>query len=79
MKEQFLNSKEDCKWLRETHLKDKNLNNELPFEIKSFVIYGNEDCPDRILIYPTINPTVTDLRYKVAHLMDNGKYSILSS
>jgi len=75
MNQTFLNTLEDCRWLRETHLADKNLNNANPMpDFKSACLFGNEDCPQEILIYRDKHPTVTDKPAK-AMLCDNGRYS----
>lgn len=75
MRQIFLNSVEDCNWLRETHLADNNLNNANPIPgFKSFCLTGNEDCPKEILIYADEDPNVTDKPAR-AMLMDNGCYS----
>ena len=75
MKQTFLNSPEDCQQLRETHLKTKNWNNELTIpDFKSFCIFGNEDCPQEILIYKDKHPNITDKPIR-AMLCDNGGYS----
>lgn len=56
--EQFLNTPEDCKWLRDTHLRYFN-DDEVP-DFKSFYICGNEDYPDGILLYARENPDHDD-------------------
>jgi hypothetical protein len=77
MKETFLNTLEDCQWLRETHLADKNLNNANPIpNFKSAVIRGNEDCPREIIVYKNQSPMVNDFG-RMATLMDNGNYSFI--
>lgn len=48
---QFLNSPEDCKWIRETALKELVLP---PF--RSFLMAGNEDCPSHVTLYSSQNP-----------------------
>jgi hypothetical protein len=78
--QQFLNKPEDCQWLRETHLKDSNLNNANPIpDFKSFALFGNEDCPQKIIVYQAKHPTVTSQKYATANLMDNGCYSFIKS
>jgi hypothetical protein len=47
----FLNGKEDVKWLKETHLKEfKGL------KIGSFMLHGNEDCPEKLELFPVKMP-----------------------
>lgn len=41
----FINSDEDMKWLRDVHIKD------LPANVKSAILYGNEDFPDKIEVF----------------------------
>jgi len=75
MTQNFLNTKEDCDWLRETHLKPAQWNNENPIpDFKSFCLFGNEDCPRKILLYRKLHPTVDDKPVR-AILMENGCYS----
>jgi hypothetical protein len=50
----FLLGTRDCQWLRETHLTGL----ELP-EFMSFELHGNEDCPDKLLLYESIMPMYT--------------------
>lgn len=75
MKQTFLNSPEDCAWLRETHMAEKNWNNanSIP-NFKSFCIFGNEDCPQEILLYRLEHPSLNDKPVR-AMLCDNGGYS----
>lgn len=77
LSERFYNKDSDCRWLRETHLAPKNLNNGIPFEFRSFVLMGNEDCPSEIIIYGKRHPALSD-RYARATLCDNGCYSFVS-
>jgi len=50
----FLNTPEDCQWLRSTHLGGQDL------KFESFVLYGNEDCPTKVELYFTQDPLYTD-------------------
>jgi hypothetical protein len=75
MKQTYCNTPEDCDWLRDTHLKQSNWNNELVIpDFKSFCMFGNEDCPQEILIYREEHPTISDIPVR-AMLTDNGGYS----
>ena len=58
---QLLNEPDDCKWLREGHL--KHYPNLPPF--CSFVIEGNEDSPTRIELYSQRQPLFTDIPVNV--------------
>ena len=51
----FLNTQEDCDWLKSTHLK-----NRPELEFKSFVLYGNEDAPEKVELYFSNDPLYTD-------------------
>ena len=77
MKQTFLNTPEDCQWLRETHLANKNLNNANPIlDFKSFCLFGNEDCPREIIVYKNVEGRRL---WERATLMDNGCYSFIKS
>lgn len=52
----FLNTPEDCQWLRDGHLKGVPLSR--PF--LSFVIYGDETAPDRVDLYDSADPLYSD-------------------
>ena len=55
MNQIFLNTKEDCDWLRSTHLNTfQNLN------FKSFVLFGNEDAPEKVRLYESNDPLYND-------------------
>lgn len=55
MRVQFLNGTEDVQWLKDTHLKGR----QYP-SFGSFVIVGNEDCPQRVDLYASREPEVDD-------------------
>lgn len=50
----------DRTWLKETHLKDyvALLPHKMP-SFLSFILIGNEDCPDEILLYESVMPLAT--------------------
>ena len=60
MKQTFMNSPEDILWLLNTHLKDW-----LPPPFKSFILYGNEDAPERLDLYASQDPNHNDPYVKV--------------
>ena len=62
MKCEFSNKEADIQWLKDTHLKGKYI--YFP-EFASFVIYGNEDCPDRIELYKDFDPHYKTKPFKV--------------
>ena len=51
MKELFLNHIDDIGWLLSTHLKGQN-----PPVFNSFIISGNEDCPDKVELFKKLMP-----------------------
>ena len=52
----FLQSAEDCQWLRDTHLKHLA---PVP-AFKSAQLWGNDDCPDKVELYAKRNSLITD-------------------
>lgn len=61
----FLNSSEDMSWLREVHLPN------LSEKYQSAVIYGNEDCPERIDAYTEAEPICSE--EPLIHLLLDGE------
>lgn len=55
MKQTFLNSPEDILWLKSTHLKKRN-----PPPFRSFILYGNEDAPERLELFSSESPDWDD-------------------
>lgn len=55
MKTIFLNSPDDCDWLRKTVLGGRT-----DYKFESFVLYGNEDNPNKVDLYITAEPLITD-------------------
>lgn len=55
MKLELLTTAEDCQWLRETHLKGFTLPS-----FASFMLRGNEDCPESVGLYKSAEPTIRD-------------------
>jgi hypothetical protein len=51
----LLNDIEDIAWLETTHLKKHK---EVHGKFNSFILYGNEDCPDRVELYKKKEPTI---------------------
>jgi len=68
----FLDTAEDMEWLREVHLP------KLPREYKSAMLHGNEDYPDKIVVYKSRNPSVYDA-YTIYEPDADGKYERTSS
>jgi hypothetical protein len=52
---EFFNEKEDVSWIKETHLRGKGLP-----EFKSFIVFGNEDDPDKVELYEDVDPLYDD-------------------
>lgn len=74
MKTGFLNSPDDCQWLRETHLKGV----PLPAAYQgftSFVLQGNEDAPHAVNLYAKTDPLYSDNFYRVRFVNDSGAYA----
>ena len=70
----LLTSKEDMKWLYDTHLKGKKEKGH------SAIIRGNEDCPTKIIIYNTKNPQISDKPIQIWKLKspdNNGKFEYI--
>ena len=57
MKRQLYDTPEDCRWLEDTHLRQYN-GSVLGFA--SFILEGNEDCPEGIELFVSEEPRVTD-------------------
>lgn len=55
--EQLLNTAEDIEWLFQTHMGDFPLHQR---RTKSFVLKGNEDCPESVELFEMPDPLVTD-------------------
>jgi len=51
---EFCNTPEDCQWLRDVHAKGAP-------EFASFVLHGNEDAPDSLVLYAAEEPNWTDM------------------
>lgn len=60
----YLDEPEDVQWLKETHLKGVPLPAKYA-DFQSFVIYGNEDAPDRLDLHTTKNPQYCDDYLKI--------------
>lgn len=56
---QFLNDPDDIDWLKATALKGVPLPSRFA-DFKSFVIYGTEDCPEKVTLYQSPHPTIRD-------------------
>lgn len=59
MRKQFLNDPDDVQWIRETALKCVALPEEWS-GFKSFVLYGNEDGPEKLELYKSVDPFYND-------------------
>lgn len=66
MREQFMNDHEDASWLREVHCPGAP-----PF--MSFVIEGNEDSPDKVILFGGADPTIFDTPVGVYTLNRKGQ------
>jgi hypothetical protein len=70
-RETFCDTPEDVTWLLETHLKNAE---PAPKEFKSFIIYGNEDCPEHLRLYTDKNPDVIASYQAYTYDKENDKY-----
>jgi hypothetical protein len=52
---QFFNTADDCEWLRKVYLGGRT-----DYKFESFILYGSEDSPNKVDLYFTENPLVTD-------------------
>jgi hypothetical protein len=66
-----LDDSDDMHWLREVHLPG------LDPKYQSAVIFGNEDCPDRITVYEDPDPLFTDAGVTYALNANGDGYEIL--
>ena len=64
MKQTYCNTPDDCTWLLKTKLGNRP---ELAF-FKSFILYGNEDCPERVDLYESDEPLITDTPHTLTFL-----------
>jgi predicted RNA-binding Zn-ribbon protein involved in translation (DUF1610 family) len=55
---EFLNAPEDVQWLQDTALK---LLPQYHGKFQSFMLHGNEDAPERLVLYSDVNPLVSDV------------------
>ena len=76
MKTELLDSKDDLRWLRETHLAPYA--DRIP-AFNAAVIDGNEDCPNKITLYAQPEPLTTDKPVAVLTLIDGGEYELASN
>jgi hypothetical protein len=63
MSEVFLNTVEDCQWLRQTKLGGRT---DLAFA--SFVLHGNEDSPTSVDLFADQDPLITDEPHTIKFL-----------
>lgn len=54
-RQSFLDTPDDIEWLRDVHIPN------LPANIRSAIVYGNEDAPDRVEVYERAEPVVSDV------------------
>lgn len=64
MSQKFLNTLEDCDWLRTTHL------NHTLHEFRSFILHGNEDDPTGLDLYTDRDPLCYDEYWEVRKGID---------
>lgn len=69
MASRIINTAADMDWLREVHLTD------LGQRFQSAVITGNDDSPERIDVYESVDPQITDT--PVSYFLVDGDYHVL--
>ncbi len=75
LRQTFLDTEVDMKWLFDTHLKPANrIDMPTGYVFASALLYGNEDCPQLIDLWVSREPLVTDTALR-ATLGEDGKYS----
>jgi len=74
MRQQFLNDPEDCQWLRDTAL--RGVQGIKPFQ--SFILYGNEDCPERLDLYASQDPLYSDSYQRVEFVPQLSVFDVLN-
>ena len=70
----FMNTPDDCQWLRETHLKGVALPTKYA-DFKSFVLQGNEDAPHAVNLYVSADPLHTDTFLRFEFVNDGLVYA----
>jgi hypothetical protein len=50
----LINSADDMQWLKDVHIPS------LPDDARSAIIIGNEDAPDSVEVYDSVNPHIKD-------------------
>jgi len=68
---ELLNSLEDIAWLQTTHLK-----HHPNITFNAFLIYGNEDCPEKVELYRRQNPTVNSKPFATFIADDDGNLQL---
>lgn len=71
MKTQLLNALEDIAWLQTTHLKHHP---NLTFN--AFLIYGNEDCPERVELYKRQELKTYSKPFAILNMDENGNLQL---
>jgi len=64
----FINSAEDMQWLKDVHV------HNLPDNARSAVITGNEDAPDSIAVYDSVEPLYTDTPILQINMTAHNKF-----
>lgn len=64
MRQAFLETADDCQWLRETHLKGVPLPSKYA-AFQSAILQGNEDAPHAVNLYAAAEPDYRDDYFRV--------------
>ena len=77
MRSEFTNKEEDIKWLKDTHLHPRNIagDTQPPPDFKSFIFWGNADCPQKIILFDVESPSLNDKAIARYNLTDELKYT----
>ncbi len=66
----LINSEEDMQWLFDVHVKNLHVS----WKPRSAIIFGNEDSPERIDLYPRRDPLWTDIPLTGTPLFDGYSF-----
>ena len=68
MRANFSKNTDDIKWLKDTALRGVELGQYADFS--SYVLNGNEDCPDSVLLFNTPDPAYDESHARVTFVYD---------
>lgn len=71
MSSKFLNSADDVQWLKDTHLAGVAIPAPWP-DFQSFLLYGNEDAPEKVELFLDDDPDIGDRYLRVTFEEDSA-------